>query len=121
VRRFLLAWGVGAISLYLVSLLLGSRLEIGSFWDVVWASLLLGLLNAVLAPLLNLLTCPLYLLTLGLSRFLVTGALILLADWAIPGFEVAGFLWAVLAAILISITTTFLSTQVRGGEGGRGR
>ncbi len=112
-RKFVISWAVSAVSLYLVSLVLGARMEVGSFWSVVWASLLLGLLNALLGPVVNLLTCPIFLLTLGLSRFLVTGAFILLADAVVPGFEVAGFWWAVLAAVLISIVTTVIGGQMR--------
>lgn len=107
-RKFFISWGVAALSLFLASLLLGSRMEFDSFWSVIWTALLVGFLNAVLAPLLNLLTCPVYLLTLGLSRFLVTGGLILLAGSLVRGFHIAGFWWAVLAAVIVSIATTFM-------------
>jgi len=112
-KKLLVSWAVAAVSMYLVSLLLGSNMEFANGWDVVWASALVGLLNAVLAPLLNLITCPLLLLTLGLSRFLVNALILLVADSAVDGFYIGGFWWAVLAAILISISTTLIGKQIK--------
>ncbi len=112
-KKFVVSWVVSGLALWVASLVLGGRMEFASFWSVVWTALLLGLLNAVLGPILNLLTCPLYILTLGLSRFLVSGAFLLLADSMVPGFEIAGFLWAVLAAVIVSVVTTVFSSQIR--------
>ena len=115
--RFFVSWGVGALSLFLVSLILGSHMGFASFWAVLWTTLLFGLLNAILGKLVNFLTCPIYLLTLGLSRFLVSGAFLLLVGALIPGFEMHGFLWAVLAALLTSIINTFISSAIREKKG----
>jgi len=111
--RFLISWGVGAISLYLASLMLGSHMEFYTVWAVVWGTLLYGLLNAMLGKLINFLTCPVYLLTLGLSRFLVSGAMLLLIDKFLAGFMVEGFLWAALAALLTSVANTFISSMIK--------
>jgi putative membrane protein len=116
VGRFLVSWGVGALSLFLVSLILGSHMEFASFWAVIWTTLLFGLLNAILGKIVNFLTCPVYLLTLGLSRFLVGGAFLLLVGSMVPGFVMRGFLWAVLAALLASIVNTFISSVIRDGD-----
>ena len=119
-KKLLVSWAVAAVSMWLVSLLLGPNMEFVNGWDVVWASALVGLLNAVLAPLLNLITCPILLLTLGLSRFLVNAVIILIADAAVDGFHIAGFWWAVLAAVLISISTTVIGGMIKSdGEGRR--
>lgn len=119
-KRLLVSWAVAAVSMWLVSLLLGPNMEFASGWDVVWASALVGLLNAVLAPLLNLITCPILLLTLGLSRFLVNALIILIADSAVDGFHITGFWWAVLAAVLISVSTTVIGGMIRSDrESGR--
>lgn len=116
-RRFVVAWVVAGLALWVASLVLGGRMEFASFWSVVWTALILGLLNAVLGPLLKLLTCPLYILTLGLSRFLVSGVFLLLADSMVPGFEISGFLWAVTAAVIVSLVSTVLSSWTREGGG----
>lgn len=115
-KKLIVSWAVAGVSMYLVSLLLGDRMLFGGFWSVVWTSALVGLFNALLAPLLNLITCPVYLLTLGLSRFLVSGLLLLLADSILDGFYIAGFLWAVLAAVLISLATTIIGGLFKGDK-----
>jgi len=112
-KRLLVSWAIAAVSMWLVSLLLGPNMVFDNGWDVVWASALVGLLNAVLAPLINLLTCPILLLTLGLSRFLVNALIILIADSAVDGFSIGGFWWAVLAAVLISIATTLIGGRIK--------
>jgi len=120
-KKLLVSWAVAGVSMWLVSLLLGPNMEFANGWDVVWASALVGLLNAVLAPLLNLITCPILLLTLGLSRFLVNAVIILIAGSAVDGFDIAGFWWAVLAAVLISISTTVIGGMIKSDGGDRRR
>jgi len=117
VGRFLVSWAVGALSLFLVSLVLGSHMEFASFWPVIWTTALFGLLNAIVGRIVNFLTCPVYLLTLGLSRFLVSGAFLLIIGSLVPGFHIHGFFWAVLAALLTSIVGTFISGSIREKKG----
>lgn len=99
----ILAWIVSGLSLYLTSLILGSGMVFEGFWSVVLTALLVGLLNFLLGPLLSFITCPLIILTLGLARFLVSGLILLMASWWLPGFHVASFWWAVLAAVIVSV------------------
>ncbi len=87
-----------------------------------WASLLLvalvfGLLNAVVRPLLKLLTCPLILLTLGLFTFVIN-ALMLWLTSAISGsfglgFHVAGFIPAFLGALVVTVVSVLVSVILR--------
>ncbi len=99
----LIAWAVSGLSLYLTSLILGSGMEFSGFWSVALTALVVGLLNFLLRPLLSLITCPLIILTLGLARFLVSGLILMMASWWLPGFHVASFWWAVLAAVLVAV------------------
>jgi putative membrane protein len=99
----ILAWIVSGLSLYLTSLILGSGMVFEGFWSVALTALLVGLLNFLLGPLLSFITCPLIILTLGLARFLVSGLILMLASWWLPGFHVASFWWAVLAAVIVSV------------------
>jgi len=71
--------------------------------SVVLTALVVGLLNFLLGPLLTFITCPLMILTLGLARFLVSGLILVMASWWMPGFTVAGYWWAVLAAVIVSV------------------
>ncbi len=80
------------------------------------AAIVLGLLNAVVRPLLLLLTCPFILLTVGLFIFVVNAVLLALTAVLIPGFHVAGFWSAVFGSIVISIISGILNILV-GGSG----
>jgi putative membrane protein len=81
-------------------------------------AVILGLVNAIVRPLLKLLTCPLILLTLGLFVLVINGVTLLLAssiavNWFDVGFYVDGFWPAFLGALIVSIVTVILSALVR--------
>jgi len=105
VKKLIGAWIVAGVALWLTAMILGSRMQFAGFWSIVWTAAIIGLLNFILAPILNLLTCPILLLTLGLSRFLVSGLVLIIAGEWTSGFYIASYWWAVLAAILISLLT----------------
>ncbi len=118
-KKLLSAWIVAGLSIYLTSLVLGGEMAFSGFWAVALTALVVGFLNFLLKPLLNLLTCPVYLLTLGLSRFLVSGLILLLASSIIEGFIIGGFWWAVLAAIVIAILTNVIESMLGQKKSGK--
>lgn len=73
-----------------------------------FAAALLGILNAVLRPLLFLITLPINILSLGLFTFVINAMMLNMAD-VIPGFEVNGFWTAVFGSLTISIVSWFLN------------
>lgn len=79
------------------------------------AGLVLGLINAVVRPILIFLTLPITLVTLGLFIFVLNAFCLWLTSRIVPGFEVQGFLAALLGALVISVVswilTTFLSDR----------
>ena len=81
------------------------------------AGLVLGLINAVVRPVLLVLTLPITLFTLGLFLLVLNGLCFWLAAAAVPGFHVAGFWSAVLGALLVSavswVVTAFVSDSGR--------
>jgi putative membrane protein len=100
--RFLLHWIVVALALALAAYLLpGVRVE--SFGTLVLGSLILGLMNAVVRPILALLTLPITVLTLGLFLLVVNGAAFGLAAWITPGFTVTNLWQAILGALIVSV------------------
>ncbi|MFO7626411.1 MAG: phage holin family protein [Candidatus Fermentibacteraceae bacterium] len=110
----IVAWAVSGLSLYLTSLILGSRMSFDGFWSIALTALAVGLLNFLLGPLLSLITCPLIILTLGLARFLVSGLILLMASWWTPaGFHLASFWWAVLAAVIVAVLNGALERVFR--------
>lgn len=74
------------------------------------AALVFGLVNAIIRPVLLLLSLPLTILTLGLFTFVVNALMLLLTAFILPGFVITGFWVAVLAAILISLFSAILSS-----------
>ena len=84
--------------------------------SLVVAALLLGFVNAVVRPIVFLLTLPLTIMTLGLFILVVNGISLALVAWFIPGVTVAGLLPATLASLVVSATSWFASTFV-GGSG----
>lgn len=109
-KKLIGAWVVAGVALWLTSLIFGAHMAFGSFWSIVWTAAVIGLLNFVLAPILNLITCPVYLLTLGLSRFLVSGLVLVVAREWVEGFYIASYWWAVLAAVIISLLTSAIDS-----------
>ena len=79
------------------------------------AALILGLANAVVRPILVVLTLPLTILTLGLFLLVINALILMLVSAVVKGFEVKGFWTAFFAAILIAILSFFLDAALFGG------
>jgi putative membrane protein len=106
--RLLLVWLINAVALVAVAYLLPG-IAVSSFAVALIAALVLGLVNAVIRPVLIVLTLPATLLTLGLFIFAINGLLFWLVGSFVTGFVVAGFWWGVLGAIAYSIVSWALS------------
>jgi len=86
-------------------------------WQALLVSaLLLGIVNAVIRPVILILTLPLTVLTLGLFILVVNGISLAIVAWLVPGFQLAGLFAATLGACVVGITSWFASTFV-GGSG----
>jgi len=81
--------------------------SVASWAALAVAALVLGVVNAVIRPLLVLLTLPITVLTLGLFYLVINGAAFALAALVVPGFSVGGFGWAILGALLVSVFSWF--------------
>jgi putative membrane protein len=81
-----------------------SGLEIRGVASFVAAGLLLGIVNAVVRPVVVVLTLPFTILTLGLFILVVNAAMLGLVSWLVKGFELDGFGAAVLGALVVSLT-----------------
>jgi putative membrane protein len=101
---FAMRWVISAAGLALASLVLPG-VSIDGGVTLFLAALVLGFVNAFVRPLLVLVTLPLTVLTLGLFLLVVNGLMIALVAALFDGFRVAGFGSAILAAILVSITS----------------
>jgi putative membrane protein len=106
--KLLLLWLINALALMAVAYLLPG-ITVASFVTALVAALVLGLVNAVIRPVLVLLTLPATLLTLGLFIFVINGLLFWFVGSFIEGFVVSGFWWGVAGAIAYSIVSWALS------------
>jgi putative membrane protein len=111
VLRLILVWLINALALIAVAYLMPS-ISVSSFGAALVAALVLGLVNAVVRPVLVLLTLPVTVLTLGLFIFVINGLLFWLVGTWIEGFAVAGFWAGVFGAILFSLVSWLLSALV---------
>jgi len=84
----------------------------GALWV---AALLLGLVNAVVRPILVILTLPLTLITFGLFLLVINALMIMLVSAVVKGFEVKGFWTAFFAGIFIAILSLLLDAALFGG------
>lgn len=100
--KILVRWVLLAAALLLVAQLY-SGVQVLSFGAAMIAALVLGLLNALLRPLLVLLTLPVTLLTLGLFLFVINALLFYVAASLLDGFKVAGFGAALIGSLLYSL------------------
>jgi putative membrane protein len=101
--RLLLVWILNAVALYLVTLILPG-VKVAQWWpDALIAVLVLGLVNAVIKPVLVLLTLPATIVTLGLFLLVINGLLFWAVGSLLRGFQVEGFWWAVGGALLYSL------------------
>lgn len=110
--NFILHWLVVAISLAVAAYLLPG-VSVTSVTALVVAGLVLGLVNALVRPILTILTLPLTILTLGLFYLVVNGLAFGLAAALVPGFSVAGFGSAILGAFIVSIVSWFIGMMTR--------
>jgi len=106
--KLLLVWLINAVALVAVAYLLPG-IAMASFTTALVAALVLGLLNAVIKPILILLTLPVTLLTLGLFIFVINGLLFWFVGSFVDGFVVSGFWWGMLGAIAYSVVSFLLS------------
>jgi putative membrane protein len=103
VKGFLLRLLIVAVGLWVASAIIPG-LEITDGWTLLWAALLLGIVNAIVRPVVVILTLPLTILTLGLFLLIINAAMLSLVAWLLDGMTVSGFWSAVFGAIVVSIT-----------------
>lgn len=107
----LLVWILNAVALLVVAYILPG-IVVNSFGSALIAAIVLGLLNTVLKPVLQILTLPLTIVTLGLFLLVVNALVFWLAGSMLKGFQVTGFWWAFIGAIVYSIVTSLLSKLI---------
>ncbi len=109
---FLIRWAINAVALYLTTLIVPG-VRVTDFGAAVVAALVLGIVNAVIRPVLLILTLPLNILTLGLFTLVINAAMLYLVAGATHRLQIDSFLSAVIGAIVLSVISFVLSHLVR--------
>jgi len=105
--KFILKILLTAVAVLIIEKILPG-ISVDTYSTAVWVAVILGILYALLKPLLVVLTLPVTILTLGLFLFVINAILILLTGNLVDGFNVAGFWSALFFSILLSIFESFL-------------
>ena len=108
---FLIRLFVTALALGIASAIVPG-LTITGFWTLLGAAFLLGLVNAVIRPILIILTLPITLLTLGLFLWVINAAMLGLVAAMLDGFAISGFFSALLGSLVVSLVSWMASWYV---------
>lgn len=114
----LIRWGVNVVALVVVDSIFDG-VEIGRWGSVLVGAAVLAIANAVVKPILALLTLPLILLTLGIGYFAINVAMLALAEWVAPDFTIDGFWTYVGATIVVWLVNWILNSALGSMFGGR--
>lgn len=109
--NFITRWLLNAVAIGMTAYILPG-MEVDGFWALLWAGLVLGLLNAIIKPILLLLTLPITILTLGLFTLVLNAVMLYLTAWIVSGFEIASFWTAVVGSIIISVISFIVSKSL---------
>ncbi len=100
--NILLRWLVYSVLIVFVSWIVPG-IEVENFVSAMLVCIVIALINTFIKPFLQLITLPVTILTLGLFSLVINALMLMLAGWIAPGFEVEGFLSALLGSILLSL------------------
>ena len=95
----LVGWGVNIVALIVVDWLFDG-VDIGRWGPLLLGAAVLGIANAIVKPILTILTFPLIIVTLGLFYFVLNIAMLALAEWIAPDFSITGF-WTYVGSVIV--------------------
>ena len=99
--QFVLNLLINGFAVFVASYLLSSGVHIDSFLTAVIVSIVLGIVNVLIKPIVLLFTLPINIVTLGLFTFIINGLMVLLVSSFVPGFKVDGFVWAMAFSVVL--------------------
>ncbi len=108
---FFVRWAISTIALG-SAVIIVKGLSVSGLYPLIVSSLVIGFLNAILRPIMLLLTLPLNILTMGTFTFIINAVIILMTSQIVRGFNVSGFWAAFTAALLMSLISFILTLFV---------
>ena len=112
---FLIHWGVTALSLWVASHVF-SGIRFADTSSLIVSALLLGFANAIIRPLLVIITLPFTLVTLGFFLLVINALMLLLVSSLVRGFTISGFWTAFFASIFIALLSLVMGVFLDGGD-----
>jgi putative membrane protein len=110
--RIIAGWILFSIAIYITAWLLEAGIQVDGFTTALILAIGLGLINAIIRPIVMILTLPLNILTLGLLTFVINALMVLLAARLVSGFVVVNFWWALLFSLVVSVINGILQTLI---------
>lgn len=105
--NILINWIVSAMVIFSIAYVVPG-VHVSNFTAALVVSLVLGIVNAILKPILVILTLPITILTLGLFYLVLNAALIILVSKIVPGFTIDSFFSAIIFGLVLSVVNTFI-------------
>lgn len=107
--NILINWLISALIIFCAAYLFqGKGVYVDNFATAMVIAVVLGIINAILKPILLILTLPINILSLGLFTLLINAALIMLATFFVPGFRIDSFWWAFVFGLVLSVLNWFI-------------
>lgn len=112
IYRFLVRWLVCSLGLWIAAGVLGHRIQYDdSLHVIIIAGLILAIINAIVRPIVVILSLPAILFTLGIFMLVINGLMVLGVSWLYPSLEITSFWAAVLAGMIIGLVN-YLVTAI---------
>jgi putative membrane protein len=105
--KIVLSWLLNTLALFITAKLIPG-ITVDGFETLLIAALVIGLINATIKPLIQLLSLPVTIFTLGTFALVINAAMFGLAAWLVPGFKITGFWSALFGSIVLSVVATIL-------------
>lgn len=111
-RGLLYRWLINSLALFLTAQVI-KDFTIDNFLSAFVAALMLGIINAIIRPIVVFFTLPINILTLGLFTFVINGLMILLVSKTVEGFQVTSFWSAMVGSIILTVISSVLSFLIK--------
>ncbi|MEJ2347945.1 MAG: phage holin family protein [Patescibacteria group bacterium] len=105
--KLIVRLGINVIALLVVEYLVPGFV-LANYTAAIVAAIVIGVVNTFIRPILQLIALPISVLTFGISAFLINVALLWLTAMFVPGFEIASFVTAIIASVVLSLVSWFL-------------
>jgi putative membrane protein len=112
VKALLIRWAILAVAIAAAAALSSDVTVNGGFFGYLWVAAVFAIVNALLRPVVLLLTLPLTIVTFGLFALVVNGFMLIVTAWLTDSLEIDGFFTAVLAALVITVVSMILNRVV---------